>query len=360
MGEVAQIAKYLAAVFGQPVAVREVTPLGALDTASPDIKGYGYGTPLRVDYEAAFGRGTVVLHTIRPAPFGHEEMPDRARELLWEYRAFNHLPRHIRALDVGGLLENRELVSLGSVGEFCLLTEYAEGRVYAGDLERIKNDGRLTPDDSDCAEALCGYLIEIHKQRADNPQAYTRRIRELVGDAQCIMGLADSYPRDSAVSAAVLEQIEHLSVSWRWKLKSYTHRLRQTHGDFHPWNILFRSATDFTLLDRSRGEYGDPADDVTCLTLNYVFFSLQENGRLQGAFEQLFRRFWEHYLDGTGDREILEVVAPFFAFRALVMASPVWYPALPDSVRLTLVRFMLAVLRVDSFDPARVNEYCGV
>jgi aminoglycoside phosphotransferase (APT) family kinase protein len=31
------------------------------------------------------------------------------------------------------------------------------------------------------------------------------------------------------------------------------------HGDFHPWNILFRAAVDFSVLDRSHGEYGDPA-----------------------------------------------------------------------------------------------------
>jgi aminoglycoside phosphotransferase (APT) family kinase protein len=51
------------------------------------------------------------------------------------------------------------------------------------------------------------------------------------------------------------------NITWRLRLKSLTHRLRQVHGDFHPWNILFRSAAEFSLLDRSRGEYGDPADD---------------------------------------------------------------------------------------------------
>ena len=71
---------------------------------------------------------------------------------------------------------------------------------------------------------------------------------------------------------------------------------------------------ELTLLDRSRGEYGDPADDVTCLTLNYLFFSLQRSGRLEGSFENLFRRFWERYLEESGDREILRVAAPFFGF----------------------------------------------
>ena len=57
---------------------------------------------------------------------------------------------------------------------------------------------------------------------------------------------------------------------------------------------------------------------------------------------------------------MLEVVAPFFAFRGLVMASPLWYPTLPEAVRRTLLTFMLRVLDAKAFDPNRVNDYCGV
>ena len=137
------------------------------------------------------------------------------------------------------------------------------------------------------------------------------------------------------------------------------HRLRQVHGDFHPWNILFREGVDFQVLDRSRGEFGDPADDVACLSLNYLFFSLQRNGRLEGCFETLFQSFWRRYLEHSGDREMLNVVAPFFAFRCLVMAHPLWYPDLPADVRQALVSFALNVLLGDPFDFDRVNAYCA-
>ena len=131
------------------------------------------------------------------------------------------------------------------------------------------------------------------------------------------------------------------------------------HGDFHPWNILFREGADFSVLDRSRGEWGDPADDVTCLTLNYFFFSLQRSGRLEGDFERLFRGFWDRYLERSGDAELLEVAAPFFAFRGLVMASPVWYPVLGEAIRAKVLRFVLNVLAAPRFDPARANDYCA-
>ena len=166
--------------------------------------------------------------------------------------------------------------------------------------------------------------------------------------------MADSY----AGEEPLLRDIEARCVEWRWKLKRRAHRLRQVHGDFHPWNILFRAGAEFSVLDRSRGEWGEPADDVTCLALNYLFFSLQRSGRLEGAFETLWRRFWERYLERSGDRELLEVAAPFIAFRALVMANPLWYPALGQGLRDKLFRFILNVLDAGRFDPARANEYC--
>jgi hypothetical protein len=353
-----KVEQYLRSILNKRVTVVALTPLE--DPQGELVKGFGYGTPIRVDYRLADGQSaTAVLHTMSPGPFGHEHMADRAHVLLWSHQAFNRLPRHVRSLDVGGFQPDGSLVSLGAVEEFCLLTEYAEGQSYAADLERIRDTGTLTALDQARAGALCDYLLEIHRVRGDDPGLYIRRNRELVGDGECIMGLADSYPQHPLFPASVLEEIEHRCVRWRWKLKTMTHRLRQIHGDFHPWNILFEPGVDFRLLDRSRGEYGDPADDLTSLTLNYVFFSLQCSERLEGAFEKLFLSFWQRYLERSGDREVLQVVAPFFAFRGLVMASPLWYPKLPDTVRRRLLAFIRAVLEQDTFDPAQVNAYCG-
>jgi len=350
------VERYLKSVLGAEVRVLELRRLGEPEEG----KGFGYGVPLRVDYETSDGRSTsTVLHTMGPGSFGHDHMADRARILLWSHQAFNRLPRHVRSLDVGGFLSGGGLVPLGGVEEFCLLTEYADGLPYALDLEKLRETGRFTDLDAARAAALCDYLVEIHAARGSDARLYLRRNRELVGDGECIMGLADSYPPHPLFTPSVLEEIEHRAVRWRWRLKNRTHRLRQVHGDFHPWNILFATGADFRLLDRSRGEYGDPADDVTCITLNYVFFSLQRSGRLEGAFESLFLSFWDRYLEQTGDREMLEVAAPFLVFRALVLASPVWYPELEDAARQKLLTFMLNVLEEERFDPRRVNAYCG-
>jgi aminoglycoside phosphotransferase (APT) family kinase protein len=291
-----------------------------------------------------------------PGPFGHEHMADRAQALLWSHGAYNRLPRHVRSLDVGAIGRGEGLVSLGDAEEFFVVTEFAEGRGYNEDLTRLRDTGALSDLDQARADALCDYLAGIHGLRGPDPGLYVRRIRDLAGHGECVMGLSDSYPeRHGFITSALLEEIEHRVVAWRWRLRGRVHRLRQVHGDFHPWNLLFREGTDFVALDRSRGEWGEPADDLTCLTLNYLFFSLQRSGRLDGGFETLFRRFWDRYLERTGDAEILEVAAPFFAFRGLVMASPVWYPRLDESVRRKIFAFMRGVLDAPRFEPERVN-----
>jgi hypothetical protein len=351
--------RYLSQVFRTPISVLQMAGLGERN-GMESVKSYGYGKPLRVDYRVADGDiRSVVFHTMSRSPFGHEHMADRAQSLLWAHRAFNSLPGHVRSLDVGAFQSDATLISLGKVDEFCLLTEWADGEGYNLDLERMRDTDTLSDLDIRRADALCNYLVQTHRVEGGDPGLYTRRIRELVGHGECVMGLTDSYLPHPLIPASLLEEIEHRCVKWRWKLKPLNHRLRQVHGDFHPWNILFGTETSFRVLDRSRGEWGDPADDVVCLTANYLFFSLQQSGRLEGAFEVLFRRFWERYLGNSQDDQMLKVVAPYFAFRGLVMASPVWYPKLQDTVRQRLLTFILTVLEQESFDPKEVNAYCG-
>jgi aminoglycoside phosphotransferase family enzyme len=127
------------------------------------------------------------------------------------------------------------------------------------------------------------------------------------------------------------------------------------HGDYHPWNIMFRDGTDLTVLDRSRGEFGEAADDVTSLSVNYLFYSIQKYGKLTREFKTLFDSFIRNYLQETQDHELLEVIQPFYAFRGLVVASPIWYPNIDQQVRQRLFNFVRNVLEAETFDYKNVN-----
>ncbi len=348
---------YLSSLYERPVRIISVTGHGAQEEGD-DLKGFGYGSPLFLEYEVAGGEKKSVLETMAPSPYGHDHFSDRAQAVLWEHASFNNLPRHVRSLDSGAFLESGAMVSTGKAREFFLLTEFVTGSGYFKDLERLRNGEAASELDMKRVLALSDYLAGIHARKENSPGLYTRRIRDLVGHGECIMGIMDNYPRSfEFIDQALLKRIETACVDWRWRTRDRGHRLCSVHGDFHPWNILFRDNTDFTVLDRSRGEWGEPGDDVATMSINYLFFSLQRSGRIEGDFEKMFHLFWDNYLNRTGDREMLEVIAPFFAWRGLVIASPVWYPHLSTAVRRSIFDFITNVLQSERFDPVDVQRY---
>ncbi len=348
---------YLRHKFGPKVELLAFGPIGQ-ETSGASLKKYGYGAPIRLTFRVGPTTKRAVLETMSPGPFGHEHQADRAQALLWDFDSYGRLPRHVPALDVGAFTADGSLFSVASAGEFFVITDWADGTSYHKDLERLSRTGRLQKSDRGRADALARYLVQIHRVKRRQPDLYRRRLRELIGHGECIMGLTDSYPpRFGFITQGLLRSIEESCNRWRWRMRNRANRLSQVHGDFHPWNVLFRRGTDFSVLDRSRGEWGEPADDVTAMTINYLFFSLCRWGTLRGPFEVLFRSFWDRYLGESGDRAVTECTAPFFAFRGLVIASPLWYPKLTIEVRRSIFRFIENVLVADRFEPAEVNRY---
>lgn len=354
------LGEYLSHLYSGKVRISSVWRLGSEKLeGTHDLKGFGYGFPYVIEFTVNGEIKRVVLETMRPEGFGHDHFSDRAQILLWQHSTFGKLPRHVHSIDVGAFADGvSRLESLGKCTEFFILTEFVDGESYYLDLDRIKRNGKLNKLDERRCVALSDYLVGIHKVKREAPWLYVRKARELVGHGECIMGLLDSYPNDlDFVGESYLVDVERDSVVWRWRLKRMGHRLSQVHGDFHPWNVLFRKGTDFTVLDRSRGEWGEPADDVAAMTINYLFYSVQKYGQLYGVFERLFRSFWNNYIDATRDSEILETVQPFYAWRGLVVASPVWYPRLSKEIRVKLLNFVKNVLHDEKFDLDHVNSY---
>jgi hypothetical protein len=326
--------------------IERVTALKDDETSGDAMKALGYGKPLRIELVSGAQRYTLVFHTARPDDFGHDRRADRISNLVLAYDTFGKLPSHVAAIDVGAVRVDGELVSLASTGEPYLLTSWVAGTLYADELRRIATTATVTDVDIGHAERLATLLLEIHSAPGSHAGAYTRAIRDLLGHGEGIFGLVDSY--EPGPLTPRLRAIEEACLAWRWKLRDRTERLRRTHGDFHPFNIV--CGDDVTLLDASRGSEGDPADDVACLSINYLFFGAGHPGWATG-FGKLWDTFWRTYL--AGDRvDVLAAVAPFYAWRALVLASPKWYPNLADAERDRILRFAERVLAAERFDPA--------
>ncbi len=363
------LTRYLEATLEGSVQVQAMRPLG-MDEPGPDVKAsgaqpaldrkaFGYGRPIQIDLLLDGVPRSYVISTMRRGSgYGHDHFADRAAELIWAHDAYGKLRRHVRSLDVGFITREGELRSAGYAEEYFLLTEMVAGMPYPMDLERIRTDGRVESLDLDRAGALSDYLAGVHAEKGQDQQLYFRRIRDLLGHGEGIMGILDGYPPDYPLLPPRQQYlVEAGCVSWRQSLKENAKRLSIVHGDFHPWNILFREETDFTLLDRSRGEWGEPADDVAALSINYLFFSLLRFGKMHGPFSQLFDLFYGQYLERTQDLELNKVIPPFYIFRTLVIASPTWYPDLPEEVRRKLFRLVQAMLQVEEFDYKDLNQY---
>ncbi|HDS45819.1 MAG TPA: aminoglycoside phosphotransferase family protein [Methanomicrobia archaeon] len=359
------ISAYLELTFGPSVKLLSVKSLGleakTEQEADREIKGFGYGRPYLVTFETGSGeRREVVLSTMKGDAFGHDHFADRAGILLWQHHAFNTLPKHVRSLDVGYVARDGSMVSASDADEFFMVCEMVEGVEYVHDLNRLKAGATLCELDRERVAELASYLTEIHALKSYESHLYVRRLRELVGHSECIFGLTDSYPPGNQfITGKDLSELEKQCIDWRWKLKERTKRLCQVHGDFHPWNVLFREGTDFTVLDRSRGEWGEAADDVSSMAINYLFFGLLKTDGtvLDTDFKSLFELFFATYLEKTGDYELLRVIQPFFAFRGLVIASPVWYPDISQETRRKLFNFIRNVLDAEKFEYLDVAQY---
>lgn len=160
------VGAYLRRQFGAPVEVLGLAPLGAAPTGVPKLQGMGradqlklqgYGRPVLVHFCLDGHEHRVVLRTMEANVFGHERRADRAAGMLLSYDTFNDLPQHVRALDVGVLAPDGQLVSVGA-GEFFLLTDFAPGTLYADDLRRLRTLGLAEAGDRARARALATYL----------------------------------------------------------------------------------------------------------------------------------------------------------------------------------------------------------
>jgi aminoglycoside phosphotransferase (APT) family kinase protein len=332
-------------------------PIGGTGASAVARKEGGYSRAWRVGVADGAGRTRdLVFRTAASDEFGHDRRADRAANLLLAFDTFASIPEHVRALDVGFETPGG-LRSLREAGEPYLVTTFAEGQLYAEDLRRVAADGDVSALDLARCAALARALAALHRERPADPVAWRRAVRDLLGHGEGIFGIVDAYGTEvPAAPPARLAAIEARCLEWRWRLRGQPERLRRTHGDFHPFNIVFSEGTAFTLLDASRGCKGDPADDVTALSVNYVFFALQSPGSWTAGFAPLWRTFWETYLDRSGERAVLESAAPFLAWRALVVACPRFYPGLPAPARDALLTLAERALAGETFDPRSAED----
>lgn len=344
----AKVENYLKERFGPATKLKDLEWLGE------GVHGAAY----LLNFSTSHGENRLIMKTLFPSRFGHDHYSDRAQVLLLAQANYNEMPKHIRAIDVVGASPDK-LISMKDAKEFYIFMEEAGGVSYFKDLDAIQKRGHLNELDVERAKMLAYYLADIHTLKYSGQDVkilYRRRIRDLIGHGECIMGIIDSY--DSVDFNIDKEHIEYAAkcLEWWGKIRDKSERLCSVHGDYHPGNIRLQG-DDFVLLDRSRGSWGEPADDVSCLIVNYLYYAVKDCGTFDGPFAELFQLFLNSYLEKTKDYDFFEVTQPFFAFRILVLANPKFYPGDTLRTKRKLLNFGHSVLEEHRFHVDRISDY---
>jgi hypothetical protein len=229
---------------------------------SDEEKALGYGKPIKVTVRSRAG-ACARVRTQASNEFGHDRRAERMEDATLAHSLSAPVALHLRALYEVADADDGGLVSLKGTGEAYLVTDWAEGALYAEDLRRVARDGVATELDLARAAALADYLARLHAVKLDDRVAWRRAIRDLVGHGEGIFGMVDGYPDGVAgAPASRLRAIEERCLDWRWRLRDRTERLARTHGDFHPFNVVFaphRGRADALHAPRRlRGGKGDP------------------------------------------------------------------------------------------------------
>ncbi|HWO20987.1 MAG TPA: aminoglycoside phosphotransferase family protein [Kofleriaceae bacterium] len=325
-------------------------------TSSKTLKAAGYGRPVRIVLSRGDDVQEIVFRVATADEFGHARRSDRAANLLLAFDDFSRVPEHVAPIDVGMIDGSGAPISLRDGVEPYLLTTFVRGTIYAEDLRRVARTGAATDQDVARVGALARYLARLHTP-IDDPAGYRRAIRDLIGHGEGIFGIIDGYPPDvPGAPAERLAAIERRCVEWRWRLRAREGRLVRTHGDFHPFNIVFGEGGQLTLLDASRGTQGDAADDLTALAINYLLFAIDAPAAWRRGLAPLWRELWRTYASERSDASLLACVPPFLAWRALVVCNPRFYPALSEGGRHALLGFIEAALDAAHFEPGWADE----
>lgn len=355
---------YLSNLLGSEIKIKSIERLG---------EGF-HGAAFSITVIEKSKEKKYFLKTLHEQGFGHEYPADRANVIIRAAMDHNLLPNHVKVLNAGSVQKNGSLLSLGEPEDFFIIMEEGKGREYWSDLDEIRENGRLTKDDDEKIRTIADYLANIHsiKYSGDNGRhLYKRVVRDFVGHGELTMGVIDTFPDklEFTTNEEMVEIVKKM-VEWWNEIKGRYHRLTIVHGDFYPGNIWFDNK-NLVVFDRSRFRYGDPADDMTCLVMNLINYSLMSYGEFIDPFKKLTELLFDNYFKKREDKEMFAVAPLFLAFRALVCIHPVFYSAewmksrgfsqerieaLNESKR-KIINFTRNVLEEKEFDIKKINSY---
>lgn len=288
-------------------------------------KHHGMTDSLKILFESPDHKAEAIFLKIpNETVYGETLRADAAHEVCWRLDGYSAIARHARCvcavrIESDGSLEPEHLAGPA----WGIVEEEISGQPYHERLQQMSAD----PDPEQAtreARLICNHMVSLHG-RIDGEASvlYSRAIRDNLMNA--VFRLIDGAPSLWNSFPELRERVEHGFLNWRLALSTRHGRLRRIHSDYHPWNVFLLNDRVNVIGARAPG-FGDPADDLACFLVNYVWFSMRRSGALTEPYLAAFIAFRDRYFELTQDQEAAAVFAPFAAKRLLVFLNPVYYP----------------------------------
>lgn len=326
---------------------------GEVEILNLEELGSGWhGTGYKLEFKHKGEIKKVLVKSLRPWLLGHDYAADRAGVFLLQHEQSKIVPNHENCIDVVGIKDDGNLI-ISECKDFFQVKEFISGEFYFQDLDRVFKDG-ITEKDKERAIMIAEYLANMHKMEFSGSEEkrsslLLRHTRDCVGHGETLMGVIDSYPAEyQEMMINILKKV----VEYREKHKNDRKKIVCCHGDFHPGNIVFNEA--IVMLDSARVIWGEPADDVTSILMNFIWYALRKEGTYTGDFKELGDIFWNKYIELTGDKDIIKIAPIYFAFRGLVVGHPDFYPDQTEETRKKLYNFVENVQ--NGFEYEKIND----
>lgn len=280
----------------------------------------------KLEYEYAGQIKKTVCRRLHGIGMSRDYLPDNVGYLLLQHEITKTHPLHIPSNDVVCFGDKIQVVSLDGIEDVFQIVEFAEGDSYVKWILDIQNG--FTSDHEKVVKNITDYMLKTHKIKPKvDPEKikhyYWRHSQDFIG-SEVLMDILDVWPQDKLLSlkdrAFFVEQLYIL----REQTRDLYKRCVMIHSDLHPDNIRVHADLSISILDSARTIWGEPADDLTCMLANFLFFGMKfpkSRAEYQKAYDFMLQR----YLAKNGSSELEQAARIYMPIRLLILAHPLFF-----------------------------------